>query len=384
MKPYIGTPASRVDGRAKVTGSAQYAGEFKAPDLAYGAVVTSTITKGKIARIDAGRALAVEGVIDVITHENRPKMASTDKGYNDDVAPGGSPFRPLYDAAVKFNGQPIALVIADDWETARFAATLVGVEYQTEDHATDLYARIDEAYVIEKPQKPRGDAAKAYAAAAVRHEAEYFIPTEHHNPMELFAATVVWTSNGKLTVFDKTQGVQNVQRYVCSVFGLGSDDVRVMSPFVGGAFGSGLRPQYEVVLAVQGALKLKRSVRVVLTREQMYGLGYRPATIERVALGAKADGTLDAIIHEAIAMTSQFEEFSRNDTAWSAQLYKSANAKYEHKLTRLDVPTPCRHACAGGGDRRLCARMRDGRARRRAEDRSARASPSLLFGPRPE
>jgi xanthine dehydrogenase YagR molybdenum-binding subunit len=174
----------------------------------------------------------------------------------------------------------------------------------------------------------------------VRHKAEYFIPTEHHNPMELFAATVVWKDGGKLTVFDKTQGVQNVQRYVCGVFGLKADDVRVMSPFVGGAFGSGLRPQYEVVLAVQGALQLKRSVRLVLTRDQMYGLGHRPATIERVALGAKADGTLDTIIHKAIAVTSQYEEFSRNDTSWSAMLYKSANAKYEHKLTRLDVPTP--------------------------------------------
>ena len=194
--------------------------------------------------------------------------------------------------------------------------------------------------VVEKPEKPKGDAAKAYAAAAVRHEAEYFIPAEYHNPMELFAATVVWNGGGKLTVYDKTQGVQNVQRYVCSVFGLGADDVRVISPFVGGAFGSGLRPQHEVVLATLGALKLKRAVRLVLSRDQMYSLSYRPATIERVALGAKADGTLDAITHEAIAMTSQYEEFSRNDTAWAAQLYKSANAKYEHKLARLDVATP--------------------------------------------
>ena len=341
MNSYIGTPTSRVDGRAKVTGMAQYAGEFKAPDLAYGSVVTSTITKGRIARIDARRALGVEGVIDVITHENRPKMARTDEGYNDEVAPGGSPFRPLYDDKIKFNGQPIALVIAEEWETARFAATLVHVEYEAEDHATDLHVRLDKAYVVEKPDRPRGNAAKAFAAAAVRHEAEYFIPIEHHNPMELFAATAVWNGDGKLTVYDKTQGVQNVQRYLCSVFGLNSDDLRVLSPYVGGAFGSGLRPQYEGVLAVQAALKLKRSVRLVLAREQMYGLGYRPATIERVAIAAKADGTLDAITHEAVAMTSQYEEFSRNDTSWSALLYKSPSAKYEHKLARLDVPTPC-------------------------------------------
>jgi xanthine dehydrogenase YagR molybdenum-binding subunit len=152
---------------------------------------------------------------------------------------------------------------------------------------------------------------------------------------------VIWNGDGKLTVFDKTQGVQNVQRYVCGVFGLNPDNVRVLSPFVGGAFGSGLRPQYEVVLAVQGALQLQRSIQLVLTRAQMYSLGYRPATIERVALGASTDGTLQAITHEAIAMTSQYENFSRNDTSWSALLYKSANAKYEHKLARLDVPTPC-------------------------------------------
>jgi xanthine dehydrogenase YagR molybdenum-binding subunit len=256
------------------------------------------------------------------------------------VAPGGSPFRPLYDDKIVFNGQPVALVLADEGEIARFAATLVHVEYEAEVHVTDLHARLDESFVIEKPEKPRGNAKKAYAAAKVRHEAEYFIPIEHHNPMELFASTAVWDGNGKLTVYDKTQGVQNVQRYVCSVFDLKADDVRVMSPFVGGAFGAGLRPQYEVVLVTQGALVLKRSVRLVLTREQMYGLCYRPATIERVALGANADGTLDAINHEAIAMTSQYEQFARNDTAWSGMLYKCANATYVHKLVRLDVPTP--------------------------------------------
>jgi xanthine dehydrogenase YagR molybdenum-binding subunit len=341
MTSYIGSSTSRVDGRAKVTGRAQYAGEFKAPNLVYGSVVTSTIARGHIARIDTSRALAVDGVLDVLTHENRPKMASSDEAYNDECLPGGSPFRPLYDDKIKFNNQPIALVLAEESEIARFAATLVQIDYVAEKHATDLHTQINKAYVVDKPDKPRGNAAKAYAAAAVRHEGEYFIPIEHHNPIELFAATVIWNGDGKLTVFDKTQGVQNVQRYVCGVFGLNPDNVRVLSPFVGGAFGSGLRPQYEVVLAVQGALQLQRSIQLVLTRAQMYSLGYRPATIERVALGASTDGTLDAITHEAIAMTSQYEDYSRNDTSWSALLYKSANAKYEHKLARLDVPTPC-------------------------------------------
>jgi len=341
MAPTIGTPTSRVDGRAKVMGHAKYAAEFNAPDLVHGAVVSSTITKGRIARIDVSHALAFPGVLDVVTHDNRPDMASTDKGYHDDVAPeGGSPFRPLFDDRIRFNGQPVALVLAEDFETATFAATLVNIEYEKDKFTTELEARRQEAHVIEKPHKPRGDAAKAFAKAAVRHEAEYVIPREYHNPMELFGATVVWDGGGKLTIYDKTQGVQNVQRYICGVFALKPDDVRVISPYVGGAFGSGLRPQYEVALATLGALKLKRSVRLMLTRAQMYGLSYRPETIERIALGANSGGTLDAITYEAIAMTSQYEDFSRTDGGWAEQLYASANARYAHKLASLDVATP--------------------------------------------
>jgi xanthine dehydrogenase YagR molybdenum-binding subunit len=342
MTSYIGTPTSRVDGRAKVTGAAKYAGEFNQSGLAYGFVVASTIAKGRIAHIDDSEALRVDGVLDVLTHENRPPMADTDQAYHDDVAPEeGSPFRPLYDDRILFNGQPIALVLAEDWETAHFAASLVRVEYQAEKSITDLQAQRDAAFVVKKPEKPRGDAEKAYDAANVRHEAEYFIPIEHHNPMELFASTVIWDGGGKLTVYDKTQGVQNVQHYLCGVFGLNPDDVRVLSPFMGGGFGSGLRPQYEVVLAVLAAQALERSVRLVLTRRQQYGVGYRPATIEHLALGAKAGGTLDALSHEAIAVTSQYEEFSRNDTGWGDLLYKCANSNPVHKLVRLDLPTSC-------------------------------------------
>jgi xanthine dehydrogenase YagR molybdenum-binding subunit len=341
MAPYIGTATSRVDGRAKVTGAAKYAAEVNEGRLAHACVVASTIAKGRIARIDASAALRSNGVIDVLTHENRPRMAKTDGAYKDDVAPEkGSPFRPLYDDKIMFSGQPIALVVAEDSETARFAASLLRIEYDEEAHVTDLHRQRDQAIEIERPAKSRGKAGKAFAAAEVRHDGEYFIPMEHHNPMELFASTVIWDGDGKITVYDKTQGVQNVQRYVCSVFNMKADDVRVISPYVGGAFGSGLRPQYNVALAVLAARALERSVRLVLTRQQMYALCYRPATIERVALGASSAGKLDAITHEAIAMTSRYEEFARNDTGWSAGLYKCANATYVHKLAPLDLPTP--------------------------------------------
>ena len=159
--------------------------------------------------------------------------------------------------------------------------------------------------------------------------------------MELYASTVIFEGNGKLTVCDKTQGVQNVQKYLCSVFGMKPEDVRVMGPFMGGGFGSGLRPQFQAVLAVLAAQALRRSVRVILTRQQMYGLGYRPAMIQRIAIGASAGGALDAITHDAITVTSQYEDFHRQETGWSGLLYKSAHAKYEHKLARLDLATPC-------------------------------------------
>ena len=347
MTNYIGTATSRIDGRAKVTGEAKYAGEFNITGLAHASVVASTIAKGRIARIDASAALSVEGVLDVLTHLNRPPMASADSAYDDDTAPEGSPFRPLYNDRIWFNFQPVALVVAEKPEIARFAAALVRVEYEEQAHVTDLHRQRDKAFALEPgknhsaPPKPRGTAEQAFAAAAVRHRGEYYVPIEHHNPIELFASTVIFESDGKLTVYDKTQGVQNVQRYLCNVLGTEPEEVRVMSPFVGGAFGSGLRPQFQAVLAALAARALKRSVRLALTRQQMYGLSYRPAMIQQIELGASAGGTLDAIAHDAITVTSQYEDFHRQETGWSGLLYRCANATYAHRLARLDLETPC-------------------------------------------
>ncbi|QRM32123.1 xanthine dehydrogenase family protein molybdopterin-binding subunit [Microvirga sp. VF16] len=348
---YIGTATSRVDGHAKVTGAAKYAAEIHPDDLAHGCVVTSTIAKGRIARLDVSEALSVDGVIEVLTHLNRPEMPDDDNAYKDDVAPDGSPFRPLYDDRILFDGQPIALVVAEEPEIAQFAASLVRVDYDREPHVTDMHRRREEPSALKPsakpgadpfaPPKPRGAAEKAFAAAEVRHQGEYYVPIEHHNPMELYASTVIFEGDDKLTIYDKTQGVQNVQRYICGVFKLDPDDVRVMSPFMGGGFGSGLRPQYQVVLATLAALALKRSVRVVLTRQQMYGLGHRPAMIQRIELGAKADGTLETVTHDALTVTSQYEHFYRQETGWSGLLYQCANATYAHKLAPLDLATSC-------------------------------------------
>jgi xanthine dehydrogenase YagR molybdenum-binding subunit len=344
---YLGRPVSRVDGAAKVTGVAKYAAEHDAPGLAFGYVVSSTISRGRIVGIDASAALAVPGVLTVLTHQNRPAMAKKDESYQDDTAPAGSPFRPLYDDKIRYSGQPVALVVAEDFDTARHAGTLVHVQYETEAHVADFEQQRANAYDGKQSAKPRGDAEAALRTAAVRIDAEYRTPIEHHNPIELHAATVIW-DDGKLTIYDKTQGPQNSQRYVRDVFRLAEEDVRVLSPFVGGAFGSGLRPHYHLALAAMAALTLKRSVRVVMTRQQMYGHVYRPATIQRVALGADRDGSLTSIIHETLSVTSRFENFHENLTGWAAQLYRCSNMKPHQKLTQLDLYTPGDMRAPGG------------------------------------
>ncbi|MGI8785680.1 MAG: xanthine dehydrogenase family protein molybdopterin-binding subunit [Acidobacteriota bacterium] len=343
---YIGQPISRVEGRAKVTGQAKYAGEYAVPNLAYGVVVSSAIATGRIKKIDASLALRLEGVIQVFTHENAPRTAWLDRSYRDLVAPPGSPFHPLHSDTIQFSGQPVALVVAQSFELARYAASLVRIEYKPKPHATDLAQKRDKAYrpkprlLIGSPTKPRGDASKALARASVKVEAEYATPVEHHNPMEPFATTVVWDDDGKITIYDKTQGPQNNRQYVSRVFGVSPDDVRVLCPFVGGGFGSGLRPQYQLFLAVMAARELKRSVRVSLTRQQMFTFGHRPYTLQQIKLGAAADGTLEAVIHEALAETSRFEDYSENVVNWSGELYRCDNVTLNHKVAQLDFHTP--------------------------------------------
>ena len=356
----IGKPVSRVDGPAKVTGAAKYAAEFNAPNLAHGFVVNSKIAKGRIKKIDRTAALAVPGVIEVFTHDNRPTVTSSPGKYADETAPPGSPFRPLYNDQILFAGQPIALVVAEEFEVARFAATLVEIEYESEEAITDIDTQIGKAY--EPPKKrfpgwdpgPRGNVDKAFTQSPVKVEHTYRTPIEHHNPMECFGTTAVWEDDGRLTIYDKTQGAPNCHRYVCSVFGLAKDKVRLLSPYVGGAFGVGLRPNYQLNLAVLAAIGLKRPVRVALTRQQMFTLGYRPETIQTLSLGAEEDGSLSAIRHDAIASTSRFEDYQEPTAIWTGALYHCRDAAATAKLTQIDLFTPCDMRAPGGASSLYC------------------------------
>ena len=283
----------------------------------------------------------------------------------------------------------MALVVAEEFEIARFAASLVRVEYERQAHVTDFEAQYERARASKQKDTAtrstaRGNAAKAFAQAAVRIKAEYRMPVEHHNPMEPFAATAVWEGEDRITIFDKTQGPQNCRNYVADVLGMPREKVRVLSPFVGGAFGAGLRPQYELPLAALAARALKRSVRVTLTRQQMFTLGYRAANIQELALAADSDGSLASFRHDAVAMTSQFEDFQRDFVNWSSLLYRCANSELRQRLVKLDQNTPCDMRGPGGDGRRLCDRMCDGRARLCGEDRPARAAADQLFGHGPD
>lgn len=340
----IGSPLSRVDGKLKVTGGARYAAEHPVAGLLYGVVVSSAIARGRITKLHLDAARGAPGVVEIVSHLNRPHIAWFDSAYQDEVAPPGSPFRAFYDDRILFSGQPIALVVAGTFEDARHAAGLVQAEYAIEPHETD-FTRSPEFQPKKtrsnfvKP-RDRGDAARAYAAAPKRVDVSYHLATEHHNPMEMHASTVQWHEDGSITVYDKTQGSQNVQAYLVGIFGFSKKDVRVRNPFVGGGFGSGLRPQYQVYLATMAARMLKRSVRVVLTRQQMFTFTHRSECNHDIRLGANDDGALQSLYSKAVTPTSRFENYMESIATWGGQMYACDNAEMDWALTAVDTYTP--------------------------------------------
>ncbi|CAH0998873.1 Aldehyde oxidoreductase molybdenum-binding subunit PaoC [Neolewinella maritima] len=353
----IGKPRRRIEGALKVSGQAKYAAEYQVPDLLYGYIVNATITKGRITHIDETAARTVGGVVDIFHHDHRSDLPKFDMLYKEMDAPPGSAFRPLYDAEVKSNGQPIALVVAETFEAARYAASLLEISYAEEAFDVDLKENLHQAKKPSKglatlikplPPGPRGDFESAYASADARFEGEFLHGSQHHNPLELFATTTVYEGEGKLTIYDKTQGTTNSQVYVSNLFGLRFKDVRVIAPFVGGGFGSGLRPQYQLVLCVMAALELKRNVRVVMDRKQMFTFGHRPETVQRTRFGATADGELTAINHVALAETSRFEDYNEVVVNHANMLYPAGNVTLEYKLVPLDRFTPLDMRAPGG------------------------------------
>lgn len=344
---FIGQPVSRVDGRQKVTGGATYAAEFNVPNQAHAAIVRSTVANGRIASIDSTAAERAPGVISVVTHKNAPRLAYREhKGAVDPEV--GERLHVLQDERVSHQGQPIALVIADTLEQANHAATLVRVTYAPETGTTDVtrvapvlptQQKTDQGST-QPPETRRGDPDGALAAAEVRVDQTYVIPRENHNPIEMHATIAAWEGD-RLSLWDKTQWVHNVADEIAAVFGIPAGNIRVVSPFVGGAFGSGLRTWPHVTLAALGARVAGRPVKLMLSRREMYyGVGYRPHTVQRVALGAARDGRLAAIIHDGYQETSTYEEFSEALLNASRFLHSCPNVYTRHRLAPMNVHTP--------------------------------------------
>ncbi|MET0243869.1 MAG: xanthine dehydrogenase family protein molybdopterin-binding subunit, partial [Flavitalea sp.] len=293
----------------------------------------------------------------VITHNNRPSLAWFDLQYADLDAPPGLVFKPLLNDEIKFSGQPIALVIANDFETARYAANIMHITYSEEPFETSIHSNLDKArkpkagmatLLKPPPPPPTGKFDEAYEASSIKSDTEYIHAPEHHNPLELFATTTVYDGKGKLTIYDKTQGTINNQLFVANVFGLKFKNVRVLAPFVGGGFGSGLRPQYQLFLCVMAALHLKRNVKLTLERKQMFWFPHRPESRQHLRFSTTDQGKLTAMSHNTISETSQFEDYAEKVSSWSHMLYPAPHTKFDYKLVSLDVPTPLDMRAPGG------------------------------------
>ncbi len=338
MGKYIGQEFDRVDGFAKVTGRARYAAEFHVPNQAYGYLVMSQIARGSIASITVKEAESAPGVIKVLTHLNTPKFAKPDHDEQ---------FKALQSSRIHFNSQPIALIIAESFEQARAASYLVQATYRKESPLTDSVNSLELA--VQAPNsrfsgpsiQSQGDPQKGLSEAEVSVEVEYTIPIEHHNPMEPHAAVAYW-QDGKLKIFDKTQNVYNVREHLAAGFGLPPEDVEVVSPYVGGAFGSSIETNYYPFLTAVASREVKRPVKLVYTRRQMFtGHGYRPFTHQKIKLGARKSGELTALVHEAANNTSRIQLRGDDTIRFSRAVYRCPNMKVSQKVIPTDLPTPC-------------------------------------------
>ncbi|SJZ35390.1 xanthine dehydrogenase family protein molybdopterin-binding subunit [Sediminibacterium ginsengisoli] len=330
----------RVDGRAKVTGSARYFAEYTLPDMTYGVLVTSPVTKGRIKALDTKAAEKAPGVIAVLSHLNKPSVP----GYEAPPAEGRGPgMRIFYTDKIYFNGQPVALVVADSFERATYAATLVRAQYEKEEFRTDFDANLDKAVAPRAPgaaEYKRGNI-DAYKNAEVQLESEYFIPTEMHNPMELHGILAHWESPEKVIMYAKTQGVKATQQTVTNLFKLQAQNVQVFSEFVGGAFGIALRTWPHEVATVMAAKMVGKPVKLVLTREQMFTMvGYRPQAKQKLGMGATKAGILTGITHEAIGQTATYDEFTEGIVNMTKFMYACPNVNTRYKVLPLDVCVP--------------------------------------------
>ncbi len=338
----IGEPIVRVDGKAKVTGAAKYAAEFDVPNVANAVMVLSTIGNGRIVKMDISDAQHAAGVVAILTPFNAPKLPKGGRaGVN---PPAGRVLSLLQDDQVHYNNQPIALVIAETLNQALYAGSLIKVRYETAPTKLNFEAGFAEAHPAghgkDGPSIGVGNIDRGIAAADVTVDEIYRTPKQNHNPMEPHATIAQW-DGAKLTLHDATQYISGVKETVAKTLGIPDDNVRVICPFTGGGFGCKGSTWSHVVLAAMAARVVKRPVRIVLERPQMFGpVGGRPQTYQHIVLGAKRDGTLTGMRHDVYSHTSVIEDFTEPSSVQTRMLYGSPNIETSQKIVSLNVGTP--------------------------------------------
>ncbi|WP_141582109.1 xanthine dehydrogenase family protein molybdopterin-binding subunit [Actinomadura sp. WMMA1423] len=327
----------RLESREKVTGTARYAFEYPVENAAYAAAVQASVAKGRIESVGAEDALKLPGVLAVLSCVNAPELSDTSDGE----------LALFQSRTVSYRGQFVAAVVAETLETAREAARLLRVEYTEE--APDLRLLADHRGLY-KPDKvnpafpadtEQGEPEEAFGNSAVRVDAVYTTPAEHNNPMEPHATIAEWGEDGTLTLYDSNQGASTVQSTLAKIFGLEPSRVHVVSPHVGGGFGSKGTPRPNVVLAAMAARAAGRPVKFAVPRQQMFATtGYRTPTVQRLRLGAGEDGRLNAIIHDVAEQTSTVKEFAEQTATPTRMMYRAPHRRTAHRVVALDVPTP--------------------------------------------
>ena len=335
----IGKPATRIDGPAKVTGRARYPSDETVPNPAYAYLVMSSIARGRIAGMDLTAAKALPGVLDILTHENVGGQVKPPLG------PDQKPTTTtMENDRIWHAGQIVAVVVADTYEAARDAAHRVTVRYAAETPSATFdspgASTEPKAASPESKEPVKGDAASAFAAAPVKIDARYSTPTQHHNPIELFTTTCVW-DGPRLTVYEPSQSMYGLKAAVAAQLGMDPANVRTVSRYVGGAFGSKGAPTSRTAWIALAAKRLKRPVKLVPTRDQGFTVStYRAETRHHIQLGANRDGRLTALVHEAWEATSRPSGYNVSGNETTARMYASANIATKVNVTHVDRSTP--------------------------------------------
>jgi xanthine dehydrogenase YagR molybdenum-binding subunit len=347
MNQVIGTGINRKDGQAKVTGTATYAAEHQIPNLVHGYLVTASIANGNIQSINTQAAETVPGVIAVFTHKNAPQIFKPSNNFvNSKIYEARL---PLADDQIHYAGQIIGLVVADTFEQAKEAAHLVKVEYTSQKPILDPQqvtlknapSMFGEDMKFAKGSFATGNSTDIMAGAAAKITATYKTATELHAPMEPHAIIAQWQNSHSLTIYEPTQWVKGSQNTYSELFGLAPEQVRIITPFLGGGFGSKAFPWPHAILCAAAARKLQRPLKVVLSRRQMTAnAGHRSATEQTISLAANADGSLRGIEHTAKSYTSPVDVFTEPCTGITPVMYAAPNLRTLQELGVMNIGTP--------------------------------------------